>query len=147
MVAFSFTILLEKILSGEKHHTIRRYNERRIEQTLRLGMQIYWKQRVRGQSRYLFDTKLNEVQILTFNEKWWPSVVGRILRNPAGALHVKERWPSWRRMTRAEANDLARKDGFESIQALQAQLRLMYKDAHQGDWAAHDFYPPGKVAR
>jgi len=59
MVALSYKVFKEKLLSGEKDQTIRKQNLVREEQMKRLGLQIYWKQRTK-ECEKLFDAKLKE---------------------------------------------------------------------------------------
>lgn len=46
MVAISFTVFKNKIISGEKKQTIRKWSETRVNQMKKLKvLQLYWKQR------------------------------------------------------------------------------------------------------
>ena len=48
MVAISFSVFKDKILSGEKRQTIRIYSEKRYNQIMRIRtLQLYWHQRSR----------------------------------------------------------------------------------------------------
>jgi hypothetical protein len=146
MVAYSFMVFLPDLLSGKKTHTIRRLNIDRIEQSNRLGMQIYWKQRKlrprdSKEPHLLFNAKFVKAQILQFTEEWWPCAMGWIEPMPSGhSLHVSQ-WPASITMTVEDAGALARRDGFDSTLSMQAQFRKMYKDAHQGTWVGIYFTP------
>jgi len=144
MVAVSFSVVLDELLAGRKTHTIRRLNFTRIEQSARLGMQIYWHQR-RPDCRFLFNSKFVKAQILDFTDEWWPCAMGWIKPMPSGhSLHVSQ-WPASITMTEVEAGALARRDGFDSISSMQAQFQRMYGSKHEGLWAGIYFTPPNEV--
>lgn len=140
MVAYSFMVMLDDLLAGRKTHTIRRLNIDRLEQSNRLGMQIYWKQRRlitrdTKEPHFLFNAKFLKAQILEFTENWWPCAMGWIEPMPSGmALHVSQ-WPASISMTPEEAGALATRDGFDGVLSMRAQFMKMYKDEHQGTWA------------
>ncbi len=151
MVTVSFSVLLDKVLSGEKHHTIRKFNFDRLEQASRLGIQVYWKQRVMkpaNEPHHLFDTTLEKVQVLKFTETWWPCHMAWIYPRDFTRKDELRDAVEWLRGERGEemalyeAKALARKDGFDHIVTMSKKFEEMYKDEHGGLWAGITFAPP-----
>jgi|Deesub1362B_J571_1020462.scaffolds.fasta_scaffold03070_7 hypothetical protein len=70
MVAISFSIFKDKLLSGEKDQTIRPFSEYRWKQLLKAKeegrkLQIYWKQRTK-ECEKLFDAEITDLFLLWF---------------------------------------------------------------------------------
>lgn len=125
MVAISFSVpeLLPKLIDGSKRQTIRKHNPKRIEQMKRLGIQIYWKQRTPDR-RHLHDgiyTDGFELLFQTTEEGlsdkyrvWW----GKDVIN------------DWQPLSPHDAEDIARRDGFDSWLILVNWLEGAYGDLH-----------------
>jgi len=118
MVAISFSDpkLREKLLSGEKDQTIRPFKEKRYHQIVRIRkLQIYWKQRTK-ESRKLFDAELTEIFLIYLihpkTGEEWPH-----------RIENQELVP----MTKEEAKELVRRDGFKSIEELYAWFKQQYR--------------------
>jgi hypothetical protein len=104
MVAISFSIFKDKLLSGEKTQTIRPYNEKRFNQIKRIGkLQIYWKQRSK-ECEKLFDAELTEIfKLPSFKELYEHHYVP-----------VKD------------LQELAQRDGFECFHSMLYWFRRKY---------------------
>lgn len=81
MVAISFSVFKDKIVSGEKTQTIRPYSEKRYNLIKKIGkLQLYWKQRTK-ECELLREVTLESIDIirlyaprnmLDFNSKGYP---------------------------------------------------------------------------
>jgi len=68
MVAISFSVYRPNLLDGSKRMTIRRYKPTRFKQLLLArNLEIYWKQRVPGESEKLFDAELRSITVFRFS--------------------------------------------------------------------------------
>ena len=111
MVAISFSVFKDKLLSAKKRQIIRKHNKERLEQMKEHGIQIYWKQR--SQDGYkLFDATLVENFEIKFSR--WER--GYYERNTDKMMYVRMgddsefvTAPNW------FADAVARKDGFEDF--------------------------------
>ena len=158
MVVISFSVLLEGVQSGKKHHTIRKFNLPRLEQMARLGIQVYWKQRAiqynpPREPHHLFNTQLTCVEALKFTSDWWPCHMGYLsqadlINEP---YEVNEVWVKQLikqepvQMTKAKATTLAKKDGFDSVEEMSKVFRAKYGDEMGGLWSGITFRPPGPM--
>jgi len=111
MVALSFKVFKDKLVSREKQQTIRPINIPRIEQMKRLGIQIYWKQRNPKESEKLYNAKLKSFMYIKFDKKGYPRY--RVITDdPFGPLEIE---PKLSELTLEEQKELAKRDGFGSI--------------------------------
>ena len=109
MVAISFSVFKEKILSGEKKQTIRPYSKKRWNSILKnKKLQLYWKQRTK-ECEFLKEVELEEMFRIRFEIKWLRvSFLGYI------TVLKEEEDGSWKEIDSDELDHLARCDGFEN---------------------------------
>jgi len=102
MVAVSFSVFKEKLLSGEKDQTIRPFSECRYCQIgkKRLPLQIYWKQRTK-ECEKLFDAVPEEVFPV------W-------LDPDAFMIYLYDRHAGKILLSEEEQEEIIRRDGFKS---------------------------------
>ncbi len=110
MVAISFSVFKDKILSGEKRQTIRRFTEKRYKQILNADrLQLYWHQR--SKDGYLLkEVKLSRIYFLAFRED----------ENGKIRLWLKERENSLSFFPAKEwlSDYVAEMDGFDSYESM-----------------------------
>jgi hypothetical protein len=127
----------DKLLSGEKRHTIRRYNRKRAHQIAKIKkLQIYWKLRTKYTEK-LFDAELVKMTYIHLDDHGYPwSWVGD-RDNPfscnIGADCDLVKFP------REEADNLAKKDGFDSIEEMQTWFTAKYGNNVSGDYMGISF--------
>ena len=105
MVAISFSVFKEKILSGEKTQTTRPWNQKRYEQLKRKGaLQLYWKQRTK------------ECELLMRVGLWELFVIKFTYRKEHFAFYKIEdgRLVFDRYATPEEADEIVHRDGFNT---------------------------------
>ncbi len=110
MVLIGFTVFKEKILSGEKRQTIRKLRKRPIRVGDRLD--LYWKLRTK-QCESLGSWLCKEVLSVRF-----------MLQNMIELINAHDL--NSRYLCDDEASDLARRDGFTSIDEMFLELRKMH---------------------
>jgi hypothetical protein len=139
MVSISFSVMKDKLLSGEKKHTIRKINNlKRLNQMKRLKkLQIYWKLRTKYTEK-LFDATLVAISTFHLDETGYPwawiaDPTYRFARNTTSDVDLLVKF------THDEANKLAIKDGFSSIEDMQAWFVNKYKEKVSGDYAGITF--------
>lgn len=68
MVAISFSVFRDRLIDGSKGTTIREFKPERFRQLLNAeNLEIYWKQRVPGESERLFDAGLRSITVFRFS--------------------------------------------------------------------------------
>ena len=111
MVAISFSVFKDKLLSGKKRQTIRKHNKERVEQMKEHGIQIYWKQR--SQDGYkLFDATLVEnfeIKFSRWKRGYTERKTDKMMYFRMGDDSEFVTAPKW------FADGVARKDGFEDF--------------------------------
>lgn len=124
MVAISFSVFKDKLVSREKQQTIRKIDVPRLEQMSKLGIQIYWKQRDSKESEKLYNAKLKSFMYIKFDEKGYPRY--QILTTDQfGPIDFD---PQLRELTIEEQEELARRDGFDSLKKMAKWFRKKYGD-------------------
>jgi hypothetical protein len=125
MVAISFSVpeLLPKLIDGSKRQTIRKHNPKRIEQMKRLGLQIYWK------LRYKDGYKLHDGIYTEGFQLLFQSTEGGI-SDKYKYLYRINTDAVWELLTPHDAEDIARRDGFDSWLILVGWLEGAYGDLH-----------------
>ena len=107
MVAISFSVFKDKILSGEKTQTTRPWNQKRYEQIKRIRkLQLYWHQR-RKDSELLKEVDLEDIFAIGFSNDAYHFLIFRIFED--GSLSVL------RRTLPHEAGEIVYRDGFSSF--------------------------------
>lgn len=122
MVAISFSVFREKILSGQKRQTIRKYSERRYKQLMncRVGkkhkLQLYWKQRTKD-CHLLFETHVHKIEFLRMRwaSNWIEDANPFDYLQPCRVSSPGYRWEGSNAFSLEEAEQLARADGFDSF--------------------------------
>jgi|Deesub1362A_J573_1020465.scaffolds.fasta_scaffold00348_26 hypothetical protein len=108
MVAISFSMFKDKLLSGEKDQTIRPYSEKRYNQIKNAKrLQIYWKQRTK-QCEKLFDAELVEIFKLASFKKLYNDYLEPF-------QHLRQ-----------NLDELAQRDGFECFHEMLYWFRKKY---------------------
>lgn len=126
MVAVSFSVFKEKILSGEKTQTIRPYSEKRYETIKKIGkLQLYWKQRTK-ECELLGEAELESIDIIRF---YAPENLldfnGR--GYPTGTI-FKWNGEQWVPVDEGDFFATIHRDGFETINDMYEWFRKKYKD-------------------
>ena len=143
MVALSFSVFYDLLVKDTndvyvaKRQTIRRWNERRQEAMKRLGIQVFWKQRYKGQK--LFDAILTGEIIRV---RWVKNIYDG---KEVCTLQRGYAPDGWLCFFEAELEDIALRDGFNSWNEMREWFVRKYGDALlKGDFAVIRFL---KVAR
>jgi len=110
MVAISFSVFKDKLLSGEKTQTIRPYSEKRFNQLKNARvLHIYWKQRTK-ECQLLFLADLVDLFRIRFTEE---KKVKKIIENYSSGDIEYLVFSHF--LTDNELDDLVKFDGFNSV--------------------------------
>lgn len=123
MTTISFSLFKDKLVSGEKTHTIRQLNIPYLESLRKNGIQIYWKQRTKQREK-LYDAVFTGVKFYQFNshgEIAWEVDAPQWDTDPNSFID-----PPRRNLSYAEKLTLARKDGFKTLNELNVVFQRMY---------------------
>ncbi len=113
MVAISFSVFKDKIITGEKTQTIRPYSEKRYKSIVKnKKLQLYWKLRTKHAEK-LADAVLEDIQIIRLYAPLQLSFFDSE-QTTIGWIH---RWDGhkWVKVVAEEMRDIAKRDGFDSI--------------------------------
>lgn len=137
MVALSFSVMKEKLLSGEKTHTIRKLNTNRLHQMEKLKkLQIYWKLRTK-QTEKLFDATLVDISVFQLDSSGYPWAW---IADPTYPFACNTGIDcDLVKFPHEDANKLAIKDGFASIEDMQKWFVDKYGKDTPGDYAGITF--------
>jgi hypothetical protein len=121
VVAVSFSVFRDKLLSGEKDQTIRPFSECRYCQIAKKGrkLQIYWKQRTK-ECEKLFDATPVEVF------KVW-------LDPDSRSIYRYDEWAGKVPLTAEEQEEIVRRDGFDSVESFFEFFLERYGEAYLRD--------------
>ena len=138
MVAISFSVMKDKLLSGEKSHTIRKIkNLKRLHQIARLKkLQIYWKLRTKYTEK-LFDATLVDISMFHLDKNGYPWAWVSDPTYPFACNHGVD--CDLVKFPHEYAEKLAIKDGFNSIEEMQAWFVNKYKEKVSGDYMGISF--------
>ena len=116
MVAISFSVFKDKILTGKKTQTIRPYSERRYNQIKKKGiLQLYWKQRTK-ESELLKEVKLESIDIIRLyapiHSTYFDSKGYKV-----GYIHI---WNGdrWEKTDDRDMILTVKRDGFETVEEM-----------------------------
>ena len=128
MVAISFTVFKEKIISGEKKQTIRPYSKKRWNSLLKnRKLQLYWKLRTK-EAEFLKEVELKELFKIAF----------RTYFDDLGhecVTILKEENGTWRELDSGGQEDLALRDGFDGLWDLMEWFYKKYgEDMYKRDF-------------
>lgn len=140
MVALSFSVMKEKLLSGEKEHTIRKINNfKRLHQMAKIKkLQIYWKLRTK-QTEKLFDAEFVGATMFHLDSSGYPWAWVGDETYPFACNNVPSAEWDLIKFPYEEANKLAIKDGFTSIEEMQKWFVDKYGKDTPGDYAGITF--------
>ena len=119
MVAISFSVFKDKVLSGEKQQTIRPFSKHRWDSILRnRKLQLYWKLRTK-ETEFLKEVMVKEIFKIRFHVFWddWTQECITIL---------KETPDGWKEMNAEEQLSLAIQDGFDSVWSMLSWFENRY---------------------
>lgn len=126
LVAISFSVFKDKLVSREKKQTIRKIDIPRLEQMYRLGIQLYWKQRTK-ESEKLYDAKLRDVMFILFSSDGYP--VYECIVDKKKILEDENPFPfsyNIRYITQNEQEEIAINDGFSSLDHMAQWFKTKY---------------------
>ncbi len=126
MVAISFSVFKDKILSGEKTQTIRPYSPKRYGQIKKIErLQLYWKQRTK-ECELLREVNLESIDIIRL---YAPYNLAAFDSQGTTVGHI-HRWSGkrWMLVDQKEFFDTCKRDGFETIADMYEWFRRKYKD-------------------
>lgn len=137
MVSISFSVMRDKLESGEKQHTIRKFNPKRIRQMIKhKKLQIYWKLRT-NQTEKLFDAEYKGCTMFYLDEHAYPWANIGDSDYPFACNHGVD--CDLVKFPHEYAEKLAIKDGFNSIEEMQAWFVNKYKEKVSGDYMGISF--------
>lgn len=126
LVAISFSVFKDKLVSREKKQTIRKIDIPRLRQMRRLGIQLYWKQRTK-ESEKLYDATLRDVMFILFSSDGYP--VYECIVDKKKILDDEKPFPlahSVRYITQNEQEEIAINDGFNSLDHMAQWFKTKY---------------------
>lgn len=125
MVAIGFTVFKDKILNCEKTQTIRPYSRKRWVSILNnKKLQLYWKLRTKN-TEFLREVTVTDLFKIIF------STLYDDLGHECWTIYRFD-GQKWREMTREEIEELARRDGFNSMYDMLLWFKDRYGDALWG---------------
>ena len=134
MVAISFSVMKDKLLSGEKTHTIRKLNINRLHQMAKLKkLQIYWKLRTK-ETEKLFDAEFVGATIFNLDSNGYPWAWVGDDTYPFACNNVSPVDADLIKFPINYATSLALEDGFDSIEDMQKWFVSKYNDRVSGDY-------------
>lgn len=141
MVSLSFSNMRDKLISGEKRHTIRKLNFKRLHQMRKTNiLQIYWKLRTKETDK-LFDAKLIDVTLFVLDKTGYPWAYVGDATYPFSCVDIDV---DLIRFPHRDAEKLAKKDGFVSIEEMQTWFVKQYGDNTHGDYVGIEFVKIGE---
>lgn len=139
MVAISFSVKKQEIIEGKKTHTFRVINTvQRYRQLCKsLKVSLYWKMRSK-ESEYLFDVRIINIRVVRFK------------RDLISETKAEKRYNCWleennNMICEADAINLARMDGFDSVGALITTLVGIHGEdiVFTREFMGIEWLPPG----